>query len=67
MTKYLVDYEDDAGNIITKPFSTLCCGTCAEFYHRSFLAGGCAIGKIAGEIGYNHPKCESWRLKDKFQ
>lgn len=48
-------------------FSTGCCGTCGEFYHRSYLAGGCREEHKTGEISISTDKCTFWTLKDKYR
>ena len=46
--------------------STDCCGTCDNFYHRSYLAGGCKCKHEPGELSINHKKCEHWKIKPMF-
>lgn len=65
--KYYVDCVDGAGNTTTLTFSTEHCGTCTNFFHRSFRAGGCKIKMGEGEIGYDHQKCKRWELKETFE
>lgn len=48
-------------------FSTGCCGTCDEFYHRSYLAGGCRAKHRDGELSVTKPHCEHWKLKDMYK
>ena len=48
-------------------FSTDLCGTCASFWHRSFLAGGCSEHHKTGEISINTKKCDNWKLKESYR
>lgn len=46
--------------------SSDCCGTCNNFYHRSYRAGGCKCEHIEGELSIDTIKCDHWVVKPMY-